>query len=180
MIVLISGLALFFIAYFIHATVWRIRPPRHEWRTLIFIFSGVTATALAVVPYGSETQRLGLTLPRFVLTLFLFGGLSIVYLILFSALQADSPTLTMIRVIRHHRTDGITTAELSANFASRSYPRERLDRMIEDGLVQSVDGRLRIAPQGKRFASVVLSYRELLRRPSASPSSRDAPAEGDS
>jgi len=180
MVVLISGLALFFLAYFIHATVWRIRPPRHEWRTLIFIFSGVAAVALAVVPYASETQRLGLTLPRLALTLLLFGGLSIVYLILFSALQADSPTLTMIRIIRHHRTDGVTTAELISNFASRSYPRERLDRMIEDGLVQSVDGRLRIAPQGKRIASVVLSYRELLRQRGTSPSGRDAPAEGDS
>ena len=179
MVVLISGLALFFLAYSIHVTVWRVRPPRHEWRTLIFVFSGFAAVALAVVLCGSETQRLGLTLPRLALTLLLFGGLSIVYLILFSALQADSPTLTMIRLIRHRRSDGITTAELSANFTSRSYPRERLDRMIEDGLVQSVDGRLRIAPHGKRFASVVLSYRELLWQQSAGPSSRDVPAEGD-
>jgi hypothetical protein len=161
MIVLLGGTGLFAASFAIHVALWRARLPRHQWRALFLIFIGVAGMAVAL---ESARGFAGLTAPRLVLTLLLFGSLSVTYIILFSAIEAESPTLTMIELIRRHRSTGIGEAELLASFVEQSYPSVRLEQMLHDGLVENIGGCLHITPQGRRVASPVLLYRRLLGR----------------
>jgi hypothetical protein len=78
-----------------------LRVPRRQWRALVFIF-GLVAAGVGFALAVAGATRFGLSAPRAVLVALLFGGLALDYLILFSALEADSPTLAMIELVRRH------------------------------------------------------------------------------
>lgn len=163
MIVLIEGTGLFLTSFAIHVMLWRARLPRHQWRALFLVFAIVAGIA-AALHIGLGLSSHGLTSPRLILTILLFGSLAVTYMILFSALEADSPTLTMIELIRQRRSNGVDEAELSAGFLEQTFPRVRLEQMLHDGLVENAGGHLRVTAQGRRVASLVLPYRRLLGR----------------
>jgi hypothetical protein len=161
--VLIGGAGSFAVALLVHLVWWRIRVPCRQWRALILVF-GVVAAAGAAVLAGGGAARLGLSAPRLVLTAFVFGGLALSYAILFSAIEADSPTLTMIGLVRRHGRSGIDEGKLRRMMTERSFVRARLDRMLQDGLAVEEGGRLQATRGGLRFTSVILSYRRLIGR----------------
>ena len=90
------------------------------------------------------------------------GSLGIVYLILFSALESDSPTLTMLQLVRQHRRSGITEHELASWSAKRAYSNVRLQQMLRDGLAEQAGSRIRATRRGKRLTLIVLVYCRML------------------
>ncbi len=155
-----TGLAVF--AFFIHVLLWRVRVPRREWRALVLVFTVIAVLALTAVLISPRLARFGMSTPRLILAGLLFGGLGIVYLILFSALESDSPTLTMLQLVRQHRRSGITESELAHRSAKRAYARVRLQQMLRDGLAEQAGSRIRATRRGKRVTLIVLVYCRML------------------
>jgi len=160
--VLIAGTGLFAASFLTHVILWRIRVPRREWLTLLLVFAALPPLALTAALNWPRVPVFDLAAPRVVLVVFLSGGFGIVYLILFSALQADSPTLTMIQLIRSHQATGITEDELARSSVERGYSRVRFEQMLRDGLAKQVGQQICVTPIGRRFASIVLWNRRLL------------------
>lgn len=160
--VFMLGTGLAAVAFCVHVVLWRIRVPRREWSVLVLVFAAVAVLALSGALISPRFARFGMSTPRMILAGLVFGGLGIVYLILFSALESDSPTLTMIRLIRQHRGCGITEAELVTRSVERAYSRVRLEQMLRDGLAEQAGPRIRATPRGRRIALMVLWYCWLL------------------
>lgn len=159
---LLSGAGLAAIAFSVHLIVWRVRVPRHEWSALVLVFAIMTALALTAVLISPRFVQFGMSPPRLVLTGLVFGGLGVVYLILFSALESDSPTLTMLELVRQHRRNGMTEHELASRSAKRAYSNVRLQQMLRDGLAEQVGSRIRATRRGKRVTLFVLVYCQML------------------
>lgn len=96
------------------------------------------------------------------LSAILYSALAGTYFILFSAIETDSPTLSLLQVVYQHRAHGIGREELLAAIAKRSYIQARIDQMLSDGMATRVGERLMPAKSGRNLLALVMSYRRLL------------------
>jgi hypothetical protein len=162
MIVLLSGSLLLILAYALHVIVWNIRVPQRQAVGLLLCFLAVGAAGgvglFALVAGGT----LALSPLRLALTGLFYGSASAIYFLLFSAIEADSPTLTLIGIIRRAGARGVTREQLGEGLAAQSFVQPRLDQMVADRMLLEVGGRLVVGPRGRLLGSVILSYRRLL------------------
>ena len=165
MIVFTAGVALFLIALAIHVALWRIHVPKRQGRVLGIIFLMflvvwvglfLLLAVLSIVPEFS--------LPQLVLTILFYSSLCIVYFILFTAIEADSPTLTMIELIFKYRDHGIKREDLLRKIELHSFAQLRLDQLLRDDMVIVDGARLRPTDKGRVLISLILGYRRLLGR----------------
>jgi hypothetical protein len=159
---LLFGTGLAALAFFIHVVLWRVRVPRGEWRALVLVFTVIAVLAFSAVLISPRVARFGMSTPRLILAGLLFGGFGIVYLILFSALESDSPTLTMLQLVWQQRRSGITEGELADRSAERAYAQMRLQQMLRDGLAEQVGSRILATRRGRRVTLIVLAYCRIL------------------
>jgi hypothetical protein len=159
MTVLLSASGLFLLAFVIHLAWWRLRTPRRQTAALLQVFLVTAAGGFALIASVSD-----LSLPRLLLAILLFGSLAVAYIILFTALEADSPTLTLIGLIARAGSHGIRRDDLLLAVERHAYVRLRLDQMIADGMAIETAGGVRLARQGLWLSSLVLFYRRLLGR----------------
>ncbi|WP_421999898.1 hypothetical protein [Reyranella sp.] len=163
MAVLISAVGLFLAALVLHLIWWRFKVPRRQLAALAALFLMVAAVGFAAL-VASGIFSDDLPLPRLLMAILLFGSLGVVYLILFTALEADSPTLTIIGLISETGASGVHREALIRAMARHSYVQTRIDQMVADGMaVESASG-LRLAAQGLWLSRLVLLYRQLLTR----------------
>jgi hypothetical protein len=163
MAVLLSAAALFAAALAIHLVWWRVSVPRAQLAALLGLFLATAVVGFAAIGAGDLVGG-ELPLPRLLLAILLFGSFCLVYLILFTALEADSPTLTVLGLIAEAGSSGIHKEALSRAMERHSYVGVRIDQMVADGMVVETASRLRLAAQGLWLSSLVLLYRRLLAR----------------
>jgi hypothetical protein len=161
--VLISGLALLAIALVIHVIWWRLKVPRRQPFVLVMLLLAVAVCGFAVI-YATDLFSGELPLPRFALAFLLYGSGGVVYLIFFSAMEEDSPSLTLIRLISEAGPRGVHRDELMQVIERHSYIKVRIDMMVSDGMAVETPSGLRLASQGLWLSRIVLFYRKLLAR----------------
>ena len=99
--VLLYGSLLFMAAFVLHVVVWRIRLPKRQTKALLFIFFGVLACgSLLLFKYPGTIIILGLhppvAVPEYCRIWLYFVSLTLAYMITYSAIEADSPSLMII------------------------------------------------------------------------------------
>jgi hypothetical protein len=161
--VLISGLALLAIALAIHVIWWRLKVPRRQPFMLAMLLLSVAVCGFAVI-YAADLFSGELPLPRILLAFLLYGSGGVVYLIFFSAMEEDSPSLTLIRLISEAGPRGVHRDELMRVIERHSYIKVRIDMMVSDGMAVETPAGLRLASQGLWLSRIVLFYRKLLSR----------------
>jgi hypothetical protein len=156
----LTAFGLFLAAFCVHVLWWRIRLPKRQLWTLL---RGLTA----FFPLGMGMLcGLGLwpaawfTSPAIAVVALLYFSLTITYVITYSALEGDSPSLSLVRWIAT-RPEGVTAAELDAFMAQRPFIRARLRALQEDALTEERDGRLFIRGTPSLFFRAILAWRTL-------------------
>lgn len=163
MSVLFAAVGLFAGALLIHIVAWRIRVPKQQTGTLIVILLMVGILGFSLLfSFGSEGA--GLSGARLLLGIGVFGGLAAMYLILFSAIEADSPTLTMINLIHARGIRGISEDELRLAMSRYSYVNARIDQLLQDKMVIETAHGLQVQSSGRWLCTFILFYRRLLLR----------------
>jgi len=165
MIVFASGIALFLMAFAVHVLLWRIHVPKRQGRMLAVIFLVVLIVGVGLL-LSPAAASIGpdFSLLRRILTILLYCSFCTVYLILFTAIEADSPTLTMIALIFDRRAQGIGREELLRSIDFNSFSRLRLDQLLRDDMVLLDGERLRPTRKGRIVVDIILTYRYLLGR----------------
>lgn len=163
MAVFISASTLLAIAFVTHVIWWRLKVPRRQSFTLAMLFLSVAVCGFAAI-YAADLFSGELPLPRFLLAVLVFGGGSLVYLIFFSAMEEDSPSLTLIRLISEAGPRGIHRNDLMRVVERHSYIRVRIDLMVSDGMAVETPTGLRLVSHGLWLSWFVLFYRKLLAR----------------
>jgi hypothetical protein len=163
MAVFLSAFGVFAIAFAIHLIWWRLRVPRRQAAVLSALFLSVAIAGFGTIAIGNPFPG-EMPVPRILLSVLLFFSFSAAYLILFSALEADSPTLTVIGLIAERGSRGIHRQEVISIMQRHSYVKLRIEQMVTDGMVVEMPNGLRLASQGLWLTSIVLFYRTMLGR----------------
>ena len=96
--VLLTGLSLLSIAFFLHLLIWKIYLPQKQTKALLLIFITILSSGLGfiacntdVIPFESPWQYVHVTI--------FYISFTLSYIITYSALEADSPSLVIVNLI---------------------------------------------------------------------------------
>jgi hypothetical protein len=165
MAALLWGCATVVVGFLLHLLIWRCRLPRYQTKTLLAVFFG-TLAVVCILLATAAMAALGLPTPTELaeyLQIILFAtAFTLAYTITYSALEADSPTLVMVRAIAAAGADGLTEADFQGQVSDDVLIRPRLADLVRDGMLVETGGRLALTPKGRRFVNIFIRYRALL------------------
>ena len=163
---LIWGSGLWLLGFLMHVVVWRVRVPRRQTRALLAIFLAVLAAGTAVGAIAGAKLRGLVPVPAGVAewsaAALLTVSLALAYVISHSALEAESPTLAIIRMIVRAGASGLPRQRLHDGMDDQVLVIPRLDDLVRDGMVELRGDTYRLLPKGRRFVTVFLVFRRLL------------------
>jgi hypothetical protein len=149
--------ALLLVALVIHLALWRIRRPKYHVKALLKIF-------FAVALVGVTIARLTFFLPPTALlhVLVCFVSATLAYIIVYTALEVDSPTLVMILLLEKAGEDGVSRSEILALLNDDIIVKPRVRDLVRDRmLVREIDG-YRETTKGRRFIIPLNFYYRLI------------------
>lgn len=165
--VLTWGLALLAAAFLLHVAIWRIRVPLRQVKVVLFIFFGTLLAALGALlapevlppvlrrhaPAGAaELVQLAL----------LFGSVTLAYMITYSAVEVDSPSLHMVLAIHGAGAAGLPEAGLLALRRDDRLVAPRVRDLLVDKMAVLEGSRYRLTPKGVALARLFIFYRGVL------------------
>lgn len=146
--VLIAGLIPFAAAFAAHVLVWRLAHPTRGITLLLKLFAGVLAgAALAIVLPGVRPWS-GLTPPELFRAALLYISLALSYVILFSAIDEDSPSISIVKFAALAGEEGCPEEALTLLVTDEIIATSRLQSMVAAGSVVREGDRFRLGPQG--------------------------------
>jgi len=153
--ILLNSSTLLVLAWIAHVVIWRTRLPQHQTRALLFTFAAVLAVWLFTIDHGStslfETLQLSL----------LYGSVSFCYVITYSAVEGDSPTLSLINLLAEKKDFGVPADEISGFLLQRPFVKARLATLVHSGLVRKEGDRYLITGQPSLPFRIILGFRKL-------------------
>jgi hypothetical protein len=166
MIVLVLTVATLLAAFLFHLGLWRVRVPVHQLKALLVIFGGFFAAAtLAVtmrpswIGFGGEGTALWLGWLYFAL---FYWAAAFCYVITYSAMEGDSPTLSLTRALDRAGAQGLSREEIEEFFRQRPFIGARLAALVKDGVLVPEPGGYRLTPGNYWFFRLILGYRRVM------------------
>lgn len=161
-LVLVFLLGLLFI---LHLTWWRIARPRRGRPVLLGLF--IVGGVLLAPVVGFLLSWIGIEPLSFIQWLNVGLGtvaFALAYVVTYSALEADSPTLSLIRHIASSGRAGLREAELREFMSARPFLGARIAALIEEGMVQQREERIHLADHPYTLFRLVLLHRDRVLR----------------
>jgi len=157
----VSIVLLLGVLFVIHLAWWRVALPRRQRTVLLGLFLGGAVVLAPVVVLVLQW----LALPPLSFVQWLNVALAVVsftlaYVVTYSALEADSPTLSLVRHIARAGSRGREEAELGEFMASRPFVGARLSALLEEGMVHEREDRILLAEHPYTLFRMVLLHRE--------------------
>lgn len=153
----------------IHILVWRAFPIRHQGKRLCLIFSlGAVAMvgAYALVSCLSKGSFESVDWPSWGLASLLHFSLSAVYVTLFTAVTAFSPSLGILERVDRSMPHGLKRDELAPPwFTDTNLAGARRENLLATGLIHESGGLLHLSPRGRLLARGFLIFRRFLGLP---------------
>lgn len=147
--------------FLVHLLWWRIRLPRRQRPALLVLFIGggvLLAPGASWVVHAAGLPGLGwiqwLNVGLGVL------AFALAYVVTYSALEADSPTLSLMRHIGSRGGSGAGTAELVDFMEKRPFVAARVSALLQEGMLIEENGRYLLADHPYVLFRLVLFYRE--------------------
>lgn len=168
--VLFYGLGIFGISVLAHLIIWRVRPPRRGINTLLRIFFGSLIGALSGLAVLSFTcpcvnEFLPKSLPEYLEIALFVVSLAFSYVITYTAVEAQSPSIDMVMKIAAAGPGGLPSAEFDKLAADEVLVVPRVIDLLNDGMIYDEDGKYRLTGNGSMFVKVFILYRKFLKLP---------------
>jgi len=167
MSIFVYAILLFIAAILIHLIIWRLHLPKKQTNALLAIFSlPLVLGILAIVKYpGLMKWSLNPSINFFEIfqLLLLYTSLSVSYILSYPAIEAESPTLIIIRAVFETGASGLDKSSLKRIVDNDLLILPRIKDMLSDNMVYLKDGRYKLLPKGLIMAKLFLSYRNIIR-----------------
>jgi MFS family permease len=147
--------------FLVHLAWWRLALPRRQRATLLALFFVGSLVLSPVV--GLLFAKVGLEPLSWIQWLnvaLAVVAFTLAYVVTYSALEADSPTLSLVRHISASGAGGVGEEELRAFMASRPFVGARLSALVEEGMIHEREGRIHLADHPYTLFRLVLLHRE--------------------
>lgn len=148
----------------IHVIVWRMRRPKDDAAALFIVVVLLPLLgSCAGASLLTSLRSLQLVDALFLACIFHFGT-GFMYMSLYTASQAASPTSLILLRMAQAGPDGISETELCEQFTSQQLSGGSVRSGIDEGfLLDAGDGKLLVAARGKALLFVCSSLRRFLR-----------------
>ena len=168
MTIFISGIFLFLFAFAVHVVVWRLHLPKRQMKVLLYIFGGVLIVGLLIIKYSSiVAENYPANVPsdffEYLHIVFLYGALVLAYLVTYSAVEVDSPSLVMVTLIADAGFQGIAKDDFEQKMGDDILVVPRLRDLVSDKMVFIKNGTYILTAKGILLARIFIFYRKLLR-----------------
>jgi hypothetical protein len=158
-----AALASLAVLALVHLVLWRVRRPAGQYVALLGLAAGVLVAALAVrSALDTGTDWTPARTLDYLNQITLFTVLALAYISTYSAVQADSPTMTILLRIAAAGPGGLTRRELSDDLIDEVLVIPRLNDLVIGGMVDLRGGRYVVARRGALFGRVHARYRAML------------------
>lgn len=172
MIVLILTVATLLAAFLFHLLWWRVRVPVQQLKALLLIFGAFFAAAslLVLLPWASSSlivhpsslaSASGAWLGWLYFALFYWAA-AFCYVITYSAMEGDSPTLSLTREFARRGAAGMSRDDIEKFFAQRPFIGARIAALVKDGVLVPEPAGYRLAPGNYLFFRLILGYRRVV------------------
>jgi hypothetical protein len=144
----------------VHIAVWRLFKVRKQILWLFIIFTGLPTLGLLIgLARGGDPIEWSLGY-------LLVFTLSSCYILFFPAVQYESPTLSMVRILDRNRSSGgLSRDEIMTTLCSDQPLRDRMEDLENNGLLGGATGPRRLSTAGRLVAAFFYYYRRLLGLP---------------
>ncbi len=154
MAALLTTLALLAISWAVHLIWWRVRRPAHQTLGILLVFFFVPVLAGSFAGESSVLRSgdvAGMSL--------LYLAATACYLITYAGVDADSPSLVLIRTLQAAGEAGCSREQLARVITDDAFVAPRLHALRRDGLVAPSGSGFMLTRRGRRVArlSVILA-----------------------
>ena len=164
--ILFWGSFLFCFAFLIHLIVWKIRLPKRQTKTLLCIFFGTLLIGLIGLWSAKFILQINTLAPEAIseyFHIFLFvTSLTLAYMITYSALEADSPSLIMIMSIANAASNGLPQEKFKQLMTDDMLSIPRIQDLLRDKMVFVEKGKYKLTLKGLVFVHIFIVYRHIL------------------
>jgi hypothetical protein len=152
------------VAWSVHFVIWRIRLPKSQLKTLLVIFVVAWCGAVFVAWLGN--WRLvqfadGQTVVGFLYFCLSYWAATLCYVITYSAMEGDSPTLSLTHHLHRKGDVGISHEEIEEFFRQRPFVGARVKALVTDNIFIEDSGGYRLASGSYLFFRLILGYRRV-------------------
>jgi len=153
--IFLTTCALLVVSVLAQIVLWKIRLPDQQIKALLVIFAVVFGMWLVGAIVFSmallEVLHVGL----------FYMSVSLCYVITYSAIEADSPTLSLIHLLGEKRAQGCSGEEIARFLTRHSFVRARLAVLAHSGLIRDQNGRYVMAGKHSLPFRVILGFRKV-------------------
>jgi hypothetical protein len=168
--VLFWGLTSFFLSFMIHLIIWRKHVPLKQTKALLFIYFGTLVIILSglwsnLLLSSRFASFAATNVLEYFQIFILTSSLIFSYIITYSAIEADSPSLLIVREVADAGPDGLNEEKLKAILNNDFLIAPRLRDLITDKMVYAQGDKYRLTFKGFLIAKIFVLSRELLNAP---------------
>jgi hypothetical protein len=157
MFIVIYGVLLFFIAFFIHLLIWRIHLPKNHTKVLLIIFLEVLLVGIFLL---FNLQKFNLF--EYLQLCFLFISMALAYITTYSGIEVQSPSLKIVLKIAEAGTNGLNRGALYSAFTDNLLVEPRIKDLAKDKMIYLDSNKFKLLAKGVLLARLFIFYRKLL------------------
>ena len=153
------------VAWGTHLILWRFYLPRSQLKTLLVIFLVVWFCIFLVAWLGNwQLVRLGgeKTFAGIIYFGLFYWSAALCYVITYSAMEGDSPTLSLTRHLHRKGSEGASQEEIEKFFRQRPFVGARVKALVTDNIFVEESGGYRLASGKYLFFRLILGYRRVV------------------
>jgi hypothetical protein len=150
MTVLVAGVGLLVVSFLVQLLIWRVALPPRQTRALLILFT-VAPIAVAALAWAAQRPLVSSPLELVRLALF-YISCTLAYIVLYSAIEAQSPTLAIVSHLAAAGSAGSTDDDMYAHFGSDDTMRNRISAIEEGGWIARDGEAIILTPAGLFYA----------------------------
>jgi hypothetical protein len=164
--ILFWGLLLLGLSFAIQLAVWRICLPKRQIKALLLIFFLTLAAGLSWLFIAGQTagspDYIPKAIPEYLHIAILFTSATLAYMLTYPALEADSPSVVMVKAIADAGEEGLDEELFAQMMNDDLLIKPRVRDLLLDKMARLEDGRYVLTPKGVLFARIFMVYRKIM------------------
>lgn len=167
---LLAGSALFFAGFAINVVIWRKFPRKRSIKILFKIFlctffGGAISLQIISFFYPIFSAATPQTFSEYLHLFLFFISVSITYLITYSAIEADSPTLMILTHLGHAGPVGLSKENLLQVMTNELLVGARVKDLLDAKIIYLEEGKCKLNFSGIMMARIFIVFRSFLNLP---------------
>jgi hypothetical protein len=153
--ILLTAGAMLLAAFAVHLVIWKIRVPKNQTVSLLVISATIFCVWLV-----SPAAR-GAVIPDLLRIALCYLSVSLSYISIYSVIEMDSPTLSLMCYLVEGGREGIEVREAARFLGRRPFFQARMAALIASGLIEVRGDNYVVAGKGSIAFRVILGFRKI-------------------